>query len=273
MDINTNKKNQIYFKFAKQLFSNYNILEIPNELTNNFKTLALKYNLDILENQNIRTLYNEIINKYYHNEITIKSNFINNILLKSNNHVTFFEFNLENSRADLCKINGHSIAFEIKTDLDNFSRLKKQISDYSEVFENVYVICSKANVFNILGIIPFYCGIYSYNITKNGKYKFKKEKEALTSLNLNRLKQLKLLTKKELINNFSKLNFSDNKEVMIDYILTNYSSKYINTIFKRSVKNKYKNNWEFLKQNHTKIYEIDYQWFFKNNINPHLIYQ
>ena len=273
MSLNINEQNIIYFNFAKKLFSNYNILQITNELSNNFLNLSLEYNLKFPADKDIRTLYNEMINKYYHNEITIKSNFINNVLLKSKNHVTIFEFNLENSRADLCKVNGKSIAFEIKTDLDNFFRLEKQVRDYSEVFEEVYVICSKVNIHNVLSLIPHFCGIYSYSISQNGDYKFKKEKKSTRSNNFNCLSQLKLLTKKELKNTFSKFNNIDDKEELINTITNTYSSSYINSTFKKIIKQRYNSQWEFLKENHNQIYEIDYQWFFKNNINPNIIYQ
>ncbi|MCY6958892.1 sce7726 family protein [Clostridium brassicae] len=271
--MNINNQNTAYFNFAKKLFSNYNILQIPNELSNNFFKLSLEYGLEIPINKDIRTLYNEVINKYYHNEITIKSNFINNVLLKSKNHITIFEFNLETSRADLCKINGKSIAFEIKTDLDNLSRLEKQINDYSKVFEEVYVICSKPNISNVLNIIPYFCGIYSYSISKNGDYIFKKEKKSIPCNNINSLNQLKLLTKKELKDIFTKFNYISGKELMIETISNTYSSSYINSKFKKIIKQRYCSQWEFLKDHHNEIYEIDYQWFFKNNISPNIIYQ
>ncbi len=273
MSVNIDKQNNVYFNFAKKLFSNYHVLQIPNELSNNFLKLSLEYNLNLSIDKDIRILYNEIINRYYHNEITIKSNFINNVLLKSKNHVTIFEFNLESSRADLCKINRKSIAFEIKTDLDNFSRLKKQINDYSEVFEEVYVICSKLNLSNILNIIPSFCGVYSYSISQNGVYKFSKEKKATLCNNLSCISQLKLLTKKELKTTFRNLNDVDIKEIMINTIIDNYTPSYINSTFKKIIKQRYMAQWEFLKENHNQIFEIDYQWFFKNNINPTIIYQ
>jgi hypothetical protein len=265
--------NNIYFEFARRLFSAYNILQLPSELSNNLLNLSIEHGLDISNYDNIRNVYNEIINKYYHNEITIKSNFINNVLLKSTNHITIFEFNLESSRADLCKINGKSIAFEIKTDLDNFSRLKKQIRDYSEVFEEVYVICSKENLCNVLDILPQFCGVYTYTILPNSYYKFVIERVSLPCNNLNNFKQLSLLTKKELKDNFSKVNYIDDKETIINKVITTYSSRYINSKFKKTIKERYKEKWEFLRVNSSQIYEIDYQWFFKNNINPKIIYQ
>lgn len=271
--MNLNKQNNIYFNFAQKLFADYNVLQIRNELSSNFIKLSQEYNLNFSINKDIRTVYNELINKYYHNEITIKSNFINNVLLKSKNHVTIFEFNLENSRADLCKINGKSIAYEIKTDLDNFSRLSKQINDYSEVFEEVYVICSKFNMNNVINVIPYYCGIYTYNISKDGKYVFTKERKSLPSNNINSFNQLKLMSNKELNNKFKKLNSDDDRNLTISKIINNYSNSYINSMFKSTLKERYITQWTFLKENLNNIYEIDYQWFFKNNINPNIIYQ
>ncbi|MBS6500668.1 MAG: sce7726 family protein [Clostridium sp.] len=271
--MNLNNRNNIYFNFAQKLFANYNVLQIKNELSNNFIKLSQEYNVNLSIDKDIRTIYNELINKYYHNEITIKANFINNVLLKSKNHVTIFEFNLENSRVDLCKINGKSIAYEIKTDLDNFSRLTKQINDYSEVFEEIYVICSKINMNNIINVIPNYCGIYTYTISKNGKYNFKKERKAFCSNNINSFNQLKLLSNKELNIKFKKYNSEDSKNSLIFKIVNNYSKSYINSVFKNILKDRYVNQWTFLKENHSIIYEIDYQWFFKNNISPNIIYQ
>lgn len=273
MNLNTTINNKIYFEFAKNLFSQYNTLKSYKELCNDLFELSIKYNIQLDNLNNIRNTYNTVINKYYHNEITIKSNFVNNILFKSNNHITIFELNLESSRVDLCKINGKSIAFEIKTDLDNFNRLEKQLRDYSEIFDEVYVICSKNNIKNIYSLIPDYCGLYSYDILNNSYYKFTKEKKTIPIKNLNNFKQLNLLTKKELKNYFKKISYIENKELMIKEILLIYSSKYINSTFKKILKNRYRNKWEFLRSNSDKIYEIDYQWFFKNNINPEIIYQ
>ena len=58
----------------------------------------------------------------------------------------------------------------------------------------------------------------------------------------------------------------------INEILNKYTVSKINKVFKQNFKNKYKKNWEFLSSNHEEILEIDYQWFFKNNITPSVIY-
>ena len=161
------------FNLSQELYCNYNTLDTNNSINEIFNTIITKYiKITTNDDLNIRKLFNDLINKYYHNEITIKSNFINNILLKSKNHITIFELNSGKSRLDLCKVNGNSVAFEIKTDLDSLYRLDKQLYDYMSLFEKVYVICSEKRCNIIEKVIPYECGIYSYKITKNGKYIF-----------------------------------------------------------------------------------------------------
>lgn len=261
------------FNLSKELYSNYNTLDTNNSINEIFNTIIPKYTKIIINNNfNTRVLFNYLINKYYHNEITIKSNFINNKLLKSKNHITIFELNSGKSRLDLCKVNGTSIAFEIKTDLDSLYRLDKQLCDYMSLFEKVYVICSEKRCNSIEKIIPYECGIYSYKVTKNGKYIFKEYKKAQKSKIINEKQQLELLTKKELE---SIVNMEDlqTRDELVNYILKNKTRNQINLIFKNCLKAKYKNQWTFLESKQNSIYEIDYQWFFKNNLDPKIIYK
>ena len=68
--------------------------------------------------------------------------------MKGKSHVTIFELPVGSSRADLCKINGTSVAYEIKTDLDNFNRLEKQIEDLEDDIS--YFV-----VFIVVKVLPF----------------------------------------------------------------------------------------------------------------------
>lgn len=268
-------KENLFFNICQQLYNEYNPLKQTKELYSYLVNTFSRYSLDTsyINIENTRKLFNDNILKYYPNEITIKSSFVNKVLLKNNSHTSIiFELNSGTSRVDLCKINGHSIAFEIKTDLDNFNRLNKQLNDYFRIFEKVFVICSSKNINNIIKLIPDECGIYSYHITKTGKYIFNKERDALFSSQINSKNQLLLFTKTEL-NNFFNIKSLLNKNDMINHILANYDKEYINKAFKENFKTKYKKNWEFLSNNYSNILEIDYQWFFKNNIDPKLIYK
>lgn len=269
-----NTKDGIFFNICQQLYYEYNPLKQTRELYSNLINTFSEYSLDTsnIKIENTRKLLNDTILKYYPNEISIKSNFINKVLLKSNNHTTIFELNSGTSRVDLCKINGISIAYEIKTDLDNFNRLDKQLNDYLKLFEKVYVICSKKNIENIIKLIPNQCGIYSYYITKSGRYIFKKEKEAVFSPYIDPKSQLSLFTKTEFNKFFDNKDLTD-REAIINNILVNYNYDFINKAFKENFKEKYKKNWNFLLSNYSNILEIDYQWFFKNNVDPNLIYK
>ncbi|MDD3140108.1 MAG: sce7726 family protein [Lachnospiraceae bacterium] len=270
------QKNKIIyptFKDAQQLYTSYSTIENGSVLYDTLSKLIDNSYLSSLDSNNIHEIYNKILLKYYPNEICIKSNFINKILIHGKKHVTIFELPIGSSRADLCKINGTSIAYEIKTDLDNFSRLYKQIQDYFEIFDQVYVICSYNNIINITNILPEQCGIYSYTLTQRGSYKFDLIRKSETSTSLNKEKQLNLFRKSEF--KCFKQNFThkQNRAETISDISHCYSTEEVNEIFKSVLKNRYRGSWCFLKQHYNDIYEIDYQWFFKNQIDPIKIYK
>lgn len=259
------------FEDAQKLSLFYNTIESKTVLYNKLsKIVDLDY-INSLDGLNIHEIYNYILLRYYPNETSIKSSFTNRVLMNGKNHVSIFELPIINSRADLCKINGESIVYEIKTELDNFSRLSKQISDYRKIFEKVYVICPVSKINPLKELITEQTGIYTYRITKKGNYIYKLERPAILNRNINSIEQLKILRKNELkslIDNSHTMS----REEMIDYLLLSKTSNDINILFKQSLKSRYKMQWNFLKNNHNKILEIDYQWFYKNTVDPKLIY-
>lgn len=259
------------FTNVQQLIGNYSTLTSDKILYELFCTVLPHYLMDNKKFKNIREVYNEFLLKYYPNETCIKSSFINQILLQGKTHVTIFELPVGNSRVDLCKINGKSIAYEIKTDLDNFSRLDKQLKDYSTIFEYTYLICSSKNLDKVITLLPENCGIYIYNFTKSRKINFKLVKKAIRSDQISAKNQLKIFSKKELSNNFEFLNTIPKDSNLINIFHT-YSSNEINVAFKQMLKARYDNQWSFIKENHNEIYEIDYQWFYKTQIPPNIIY-
>lgn len=261
------------FKDAQQLYLQYSTIENISTLYNILHEYIDSSFLSTMVGKNIHEIYNKIILKYYPNEICIKSSFIKNILVNGKKHVTIFELPVASSRADLCKINGKSIAYEIKTDLDNFSRLNKQIDDYFKVFDEVYLICSASNVNNVCTLLPKECGIYTYTQNKRGNYKFQLFRNAVVNTKINSIDQLELLQKKELLCNFKIDNSLHTRSEIVNYILNNYTSELINRKFKESLKFRFKKQWNFLKENYSDICEIDYQWFYKNQIDPSRIYK
>lgn len=247
------KIKNITLEEAANMFAAYSTLASNQMLAD---TLFEKFGFQC-DSKDVRSIINYATVSKYPNETTIKSAFINNVLTKTKNHITIFELNTNNCRVDLCKINGESVAFEIKTDLDNLKRLSNQLTDYLNVFEEVYVICSEDKHNSILEVLPECVGVYTYRINRLGNYVFTKAKDASKEHNLCHLKQLELISK------IDKVRYS---------IDENSNPDTINSIFKHTLKEKYSRQWDFLISNKDNIYDIDYQWFFRNQIEPNIIY-
>lgn len=259
------------FTDAQKLSSFYKTVESKIILYNELISILGEEYIETISTKNVHEIYNNILLKYYPNEASIKASFINNVLMKDSNQVTIFELPIINSRADLCKINGESIVYEIKTELDNFSRLPKQLTDYEKIFDKIYVITHRDKIIHIKEQISDKIGIYSYRITKNGRYIYKMERSAARNNNLNSREQLNVLRKSELSTLVTDPNIPSREE-LITNILQCKSNYEINNIFKQILKSRYEKQWTFLKNNKLKILEIDYQWFYKNSVNPDLIY-
>jgi hypothetical protein len=178
-----------------------------------------------------------LLKHYYRNEYFIKKSFVLHKLLCSQS-VTFTEYPINDSRADIVSINGHSTAYEIKTIFDNLSRLDKQVSDYSKCFEYIYVICPEEKVKQASAIIPKHCGIYVYNSERMNS-SFKKIKEAKTSPDLCPTSILASITKEELLINFRS---NSRKEVKQKLSLCK-----INEAYKNILKLRYVQKWEAFK--------------------------
>lgn len=74
---------------------------------------------------------------FYKNELIIK------ILLGKyslNTAGALTEFRVNNAKVDLVILNGTTIAYEIKTELDNLNRLDRQLTAYAQIFEYVNVV-------------------------------------------------------------------------------------------------------------------------------------
>jgi hypothetical protein len=272
MGVHSMQKNDC-FEFAKSLSNQY-FTFLSNETIKRKVLRTFNGQLPYEQATNDltpREFINRFILNYYPNETSVKSTFINNVLFKASNHVSIFELNVGKSRLDLCKINGISTAYEIKTDLDTPTRLKQQMKDYFQVFEKVYLICSVYNHDSMLPYIPEECGIYTYNVTKTGRYIFKKKRSAVTSTRISPHAQLSVLTKKDL-NTFFQCPNLESKNSMIDVIASTKTNKEINKIFKSTLKTKFFDKWNFLVENSDDILEIDYQWFFKNLLSPEIVY-
>lgn len=220
-----------------------------------------------------RDLINRIVLGSYPNEATIKANFINKVLLPQNSKtVSIFELPVGKSRVDICKVNGHSSAYEIKTDLDTFSRLEKQLLDYIDVFETVYVVTSEMRWRELPEYVPESCGIYSYRQDNDGSYKFRARRRAVKSAELDSEKQLAVIPKCQLGELFCLDSKKLSKQELVQECLERCSTNEINLRFKRYLKQRYGCYWDRFRQLQPEIYEIDYQWFYRYGLSPQIIY-
>jgi hypothetical protein len=178
---------------------------------------------------------------------------------QAKNLVAGFEMKVNNSRVDFLTINGSSTSFEIKSSIDNLSKLSKQAGDYLAAFEYNNVVVDEKHLEKCKTKIPDSFGIWVF---KNNRYTVRKKASLNTSIDPQI--QLSLLTKRELQICFNAVERNLIKE--------NFTAKAINLQFKIALKKRYQNRWNFVVQHSPKILPIDLQFFFNTNISPSSIY-
>lgn len=113
----------------------------------------------------LEQLYKEL-QEEYRNEYFFKNSLFNKFLLKKYSLSTttvLSEFKIGNSIADFVLLNGSARIFEIKTDLDGLDKLEKQLNDYRQFADLIYIVTSSKYVERIkvdyatstIGIIEF----------------------------------------------------------------------------------------------------------------------
>lgn len=96
----------------------------------------------------VSEVYN-VLKTEYRNEYYYKNTLLNKLLLgvhSINTTAALTEIPVAKSKADFVLINGKAVAYEIKTELDNFDRLENQINDYYKAFDHVAVVTCIENV-------------------------------------------------------------------------------------------------------------------------------
>ncbi len=243
-----------------KLAKNYNTLDYSTKLVKSLKVIFPTEDLEHFPKYDLHQLFNDILLQYYNGEEIIKYLLFRQYIDKKN-IIAAFEAKANNSRVDFLTINGYTTSFEIKSELDNLSKLSKQMADYMLAFEYNYLVVDERHVEKALDLLPDCYGLWIY---KNGKYK--KLKKALINERIDPKVQLNILTKKELIEKFPKTNGD------IRIILSSYNNQQINRKFKIALKTRYRTRWQFLIDNYDHIFPIDVQFFFNTNIQPHHIY-
>ncbi len=200
---------------------------------------------------------NDLIFKKYSGEGRLKyklASYFNKIQYEAG-----FEVKVDKSRADFLAINGFTKCFEIKSELDNLDRLSTQLTDYLRVFEYVYVVADNKHLSELSTFIDPRVGLWTFIGHKKIEIR-----GAQFNTTLNSEAQIRLLNKSELKKAFKSDDFPG--------ILENHSANQINDAFKRTLKHRYHQRWNFVKSEWNHILPCDLQFFFNTNVCPRLIY-
>ena len=246
-------------KLLNKVARAYDTLDFSINLKNLLADVFPEENFSQFTKYDLHRRINDLVISYYPGEEVIKY-----ILFKTfykKNNVAAFEIRVNNSRADFLCINGHSSSFEIKSGLDNLYKLPKQCLDYLMAFDFNYVVIDEKHLTKALDILPEEFGIWSVSGIRK-----KEHRKAGLNQKINPEIQLQLLTKKE-----RKLGFQQTGGE-IPMILKEISPLDINEGFKRLMKCRYAQRWNFIVSNVDTILPVDLQFFFNNNVYPRIIY-
>lgn len=100
----------------------------------------------------IRELYRLLL-KTHRNEYVYKNTLLNRIIMGRHSPRTstaLTEVPIGDSIADFLIINGKATVYEIKTDLDNLTRLDSQLADYYRAFDHVCVVCGERHLSSLM---------------------------------------------------------------------------------------------------------------------------
>jgi hypothetical protein len=249
----------INMELINGLAGSYSPLQYPSQLRSLIGTIYPNVNFSDFKKLDLINIINDTLLGRYNGEEVIKYMLFKKFINK--NVVAAPELKVNNSIVDFVAINGKSSSFEIKSNLDNLNKLPKQINDYIKVFEYNYVIVDEKHLKKIQELLPDNYGIWQCQGLKK-----KIIKEAKLNNELDPYLQLNLFNKRDLTSYFK--GFEDSKLSIIQ----NFSSEHINLCMKKMLKERFSSKWDFIKFHKNDILPIDYEFFFRNNISPNLIY-
>ncbi len=110
-------------------------------ITKYFNASSYSTNLDI-----IKLLYRKL-QKQYRCEYVYKNNLVQKLIKEHSLKTTLIlnELKISASKADLVMLNGAVRIFEIKTELDDFTKLSKQLADYQKFADEVSIVTDEKN--------------------------------------------------------------------------------------------------------------------------------
>ena len=119
---------------VKKIAKLYSTLDYPVKLATLLQRVYPKADFSKAKKFDLHQIINATLLKNYSGEARIKYALFENYATK--NVVGAFEIPVYNSRADFLTINGTTTNFEIKSNLDSLTKLRKQAADYEATFEN-----------------------------------------------------------------------------------------------------------------------------------------
>ena len=134
------------------------------------------------ENKDNGMLISEIYTfmaKSYRNEYFYQNTLLNKLLLGKHSIKTttaLSQIPIAKSKADFILINGKAVVYEIKTELDSFDRLERQLQDYFKAFNCVCIVTSEnqyERAKQMLSNTPV--GIYIHTPKNTISLKYRKE--------------------------------------------------------------------------------------------------
>lgn len=191
----------VEYQTLAKIFNSNTLNDIANgdlsyiyKITNNF--FAGDYSLTL---NNIFEQSFEILSKNYPNEYVYK-NFIANKILQGkhslNTATMLTEFRVGKNKADCIILNGKSTCYEIKTDYDTLIRLDEQLHAYSQIFDEVNVVCSYRHVDSVLRQAPSNIGV----IILSDKLTFREVRRPVgRQQNINKFLMMQSLRKNEYV--------------------------------------------------------------------------
>lgn len=117
------------------------IVLFEKQTAKHFNGASYATNLDI-----IKSLYKSL-QKQYRCEYVYKNNLVIKLIKEHSLKTTLIlnELKIGASKADLAMLNGAVRVFEIKTELDDFTKLSKQLNDYQKFADEVSIVTNEKN--------------------------------------------------------------------------------------------------------------------------------
>ena len=184
-----------------RLFTQYNFDDLIQGQKNDVYISVIKRFVQDPLSKNNGEIISEIysyMSKNYRNEYFYQNTLLNKLLLgrhSINTTTALTQIPINKSKADFILINGKAVVYEIKTELDNFERLKNQINDYYKAFSHVCVVTCEEYYKKLIKILKN-TNVGICILTNKNTLRFEKEPVAEFS-NITHKHLFKVLHKKE----------------------------------------------------------------------------